>query len=108
MSLSLQNPSFGHPSSVGPCLSSSWDGGYRNKSSKRELNAFANIMITIGIIGLSLVFWGKQYDNFVSPILYPTLPGVMSGCLIGADSVWIWGLYKRRRSKNKNSPVPDS
>ncbi|OLD15041.1 MAG: hypothetical protein AUI97_00150 [Crenarchaeota archaeon 13_1_40CM_3_52_17] len=65
-------------------------------------------MITIGIIGLSLVFWGKLYDNFVSPILYATLPGVMSGCLIGADSVWIWGLYKRRRSKNKNSPVPDS
>jgi len=80
---------------------------FRNTSSRRELRAFGNIMIIIGILGLVLATWGWQFD-ILRPAAYAMVPGTLTGALIGGDSVWFWTMYKHRRGRNKSGKASSS
>lgn len=73
---------------------------FRNTSSRRELRAFGNLMIIIGIVGLVMATWGWQFDT-LRPAGYAMIPGVLTGALIGGDLVWFWTMYKHREERSK-------
>lgn len=62
---------------------------YRKSSSKRYLNAYANMAIIMGIVGIAIGSTGGRFP-ILTPIAYAGVPGVMTGALIGSDSVAIW------------------
>lgn len=72
---------------------------YRNTPSKREINAYVNMMIGIGILGIVLGISVRRLDALV-PIVAAGLPGLLAGALIGGDSTLLWRLYKDRHPKN--------
>jgi hypothetical protein len=78
---------------------------YRNAPSKREINAYANMMIGIGLLGIVLGISVRRLDVLV-PIVAAGLPGLLAGALIGSDSTLLWRLYKDRHARNsEKSPT---
>lgn len=83
---------------------------YRNAPSKRELNAYANMMIGIGLLAIALGISVRTIAALV-PVVAAGLPGLLAGALIGSDSTLLWRLYKDRHPNNpkrSTSGVPAS
>lgn len=72
---------------------------YRNAPSKREFNAYANMMIGIGLLAIALGISVRKIDALV-PVAAAGLPGLLAGALIGSDSTLLWRRYKDRHAKN--------
>jgi len=83
---------------------------YRNAPSRREISAYANMMIGVGLLGIVLGVSVRRLDVLL-PIVAAGLPGLLAGALIGSDSTLLWRLYRDRHPKNsEKSPhaVPAS
>jgi hypothetical protein len=77
-----------------PPIIVSW--AYRNTPTRKELNAVANFMIAIGLLGIVLGVLVRRIDSLL-PIVLAAIPGLMAGGLIGGDTVLIWYLRKKRQ-----------
>lgn len=72
---------------------------YRKAPSKREINAYANMMIGVGLLAIALGISVRRVDALL-PVVVAGLPGLLAGALIGSDSTLLWRLYKARHSNN--------
>lgn len=72
-----------------PPIAVEW--AYVNAPTKRETNAYTNMMIGIGILAIALGVAVKTFTA-VTPIVAALLPGVLAGGLIGSDTTLVWKL----------------
>lgn len=64
---------------------------YVNAPTKPEINAYANMMIGVGILAIALVIASGPISA-LDPIAMALVPGLLAGGLIGSDSTLVWKL----------------
>ncbi len=71
---------------------------YRNLPTKKLINKYANVMIAIGLVAITIGIEVKRSEALV-PVAYALVPGFMAGALVGSDSLLIWRIINTRSSK---------
>ncbi len=75
---------------------------YVNLPTKRELNAYFNMMIGLGTVGIAVSVAARNLELLV-PVALAGMPGAMAGGLVGSDTTLLWTLYKSWRARKENS-----
>jgi hypothetical protein len=69
---------------------------YRNVPASRATRASGNMFVGIALVALVLL--GLSYNaSELDPVVFAFMPGVLTGGLIGNDTVLIWGRLKGRK-----------
>jgi len=79
---------------------------YVNSPTRRGLNAYLNMMIGIGILGIVVATIARSIETLV-PVALALMPGAMAGGLTGSDSTLLWRLYVRRRSRKSGAKLAE-
>jgi hypothetical protein len=77
---------------------------YRKLPSKRLIDKYGNWMIGVGLTMIGVSILSKKIE-FAVPVAYAIVPGFLAGALIGSDSLLVWNLIKKMRSRKKELPT---